>query len=177
MVKAMVKVTQAYYELVETFWTVHPYLEYSYFKILLSNSKKSWFEVKVQSCIVGPPSYPTHILFISCQSALPFQRYSYFTIWPWCYKFIVMGEIKGQVHIVGPTTYQLTPLSPEPLFRNMGWQIYKVKVMDKVKGQGHTISPASIRCNSFFQVDWPNQSHDMTDCVFYLKKHLQDKHS
>ena len=77
-----------------------------------------------------------------------------------------MGEVKGQGHIVGPTTYQLTSLSPETPFRNMGRQIYKVKVMDEVKVRGHTISQASIRCGSFFQVNWPNQSHDTTDCVF-----------
>ena len=78
-----------------------------------------------------------------------------------------MGEVKSQGYIVGPTTYQLTSLSPEPLFRNMGRQIYKVKVMDEVKGRGHTISQASIWCSSFFQVNWPNQSNDKTDCVFY----------
>ena len=78
-----------------------------------------------------------------------------------------MGEVKGQGHIVGPTTYQLTSLSPEPLFRNMGRQICKVKVMDEVKGRGQTISQAPIRCSSFFQVNWPIQSHDTTDCVFY----------
>ena len=68
-------------------------------------------------------SNPTHILFISCQSAPPFPRYGYLTIWPWYYKFMVMGEVKGLGHIVGPTTYQLTSLSPEPLFRNMQRQM------------------------------------------------------
>ena len=48
---------------------------------------------------MGLLSYPPHILFISCQSALPFQRYSYFTIWPWYYKFMVMGEVKVLAHI------------------------------------------------------------------------------
>ena len=85
---------------------------------------------------------------------------------------MVMGEVKGQGHIVGPTTYQPTSLSPEPLFRNMGRQIYKVKVMDEVKGRDHTISPTSIRCSSLFQVDCPNQFHDMTDRVFYKKKSI-----
>ena len=34
-----------------------------------------------------------------------------------------MDEVKGLGHIVGPTTYQLTSLSPEPLFRNMRRQM------------------------------------------------------
>ena len=55
-------------------------------------------------------------------------RYGYFTIWPWCYTFMVMGEVKGQGHIVGPTTYQLTPLPPESLQSHYsetwpGWQM------------------------------------------------------
>ena len=65
-------------------------------------------EVKVHGCIVGPTSYPTRIPFIPCQSAIPFLRYGYLTL-----KIQVQchGKVKGQGHIVGSTTYQLTSLS------------------------------------------------------------------
>ena len=35
-----------------------------------------------------------HILFVPCQSALPFMGYSYFKIWHWKFKVKVMGEVK-----------------------------------------------------------------------------------
>ena len=40
----------------------------------------------------------THIPFVSCQSALPFMRYSIFKIWPWKSKVKVMGEVDIESH-------------------------------------------------------------------------------
>ena len=47
----------------------------------------------------------THILFISCQSTVPFLRYSYFRLWPWNSKVKVMGVVKRQGYTVGPVSY------------------------------------------------------------------------
>ena len=52
-----------------------------------------------------------HILFVPCQSALPFLGYSYFKIWHWKFKVKVMGEVKVESHNMGPTFSQLTSLS------------------------------------------------------------------
>ena len=45
------------------------------------------------------------------QWILPFRQYGYLKIWHWKSKVKVMGEVKGQGHIVGPTTYRLKSLS------------------------------------------------------------------
>ena len=48
-----------------------------------------------------------HISLVTCQSALPFQRYSLFEIWPWKSK----GKVKAQCHKVGITPYWLISYS------------------------------------------------------------------
>ena len=62
-------------------------------------SPRSWVGLK------GKVTYlvkqPTNILFVPCQSALPFLGYGYFTIWPWKSKV----KIIVQGHIVSPTPY------------------------------------------------------------------------
>ena len=68
-------------------------------------------KIKVESCIVGPTSYPTHIPLVPCQSATPILRYGFLKIWQWKSKFNVMGAVKIQGHIVVPTTNQLIFLS------------------------------------------------------------------
>ena len=50
----------------------------------------------------------THILFVPCQSVIPFLRYIFFKIWPWKSKVKVMGEVKVWSHNVSLTFYRLT---------------------------------------------------------------------
>ena len=52
-----------------------------------------------------------HILFVPCQSALPFLGYSYFKIWHRKFKVKVMGEVKVESHNICPTFSRLTSLS------------------------------------------------------------------
>ena len=52
-----------------------------------------------------------HILFVPCQSALPFMGYSYFKIWHWKLMVKVMGEVKVESHNMSPTFSRLTSLS------------------------------------------------------------------
>ena len=88
----------------------------------------------------------THILFVPCQSAIPFLRYSYFRLWPWIFnsRVNVMGVVKGQGHTIGPVSYQFTSFSFHINQTNNSWdraisKFYlatsKVKVMSEVKGQ------------------------------------------
>ena len=70
----------------------------------------------------------THIPFVPCQSALPFLRYSIFTIWPWKSKVKVMGEGKVESHNMGPTFYRLTSLSshvnrPSHSWNTTNWKL------------------------------------------------------
>ena len=58
----------------------------------------------------GSSILSTHIPFDSCQSALPFLRYSIFKIWPWKSKVKVIGEVTVQSHNVGLASYRLTSL-------------------------------------------------------------------
>ena len=122
----------------------------------------------------------THILFISCQSASPFLRYSNFRLWPWNSKVKVMGVVKGQCHTVGPVSHQLTSFSFHINQTNNSWdtaiskfdlETSKVKVMSEVKGQGHILYPVSNRCTSFsFHINRTNHSWDMAKIVFDLEK-------
>ena len=50
----------------------------------------------------------TDVLFVPCQSAIPFLRYDFFKIWPWKSKVKVMGEVAIKSHSMGPTFYRLT---------------------------------------------------------------------
>ena len=122
----------------------------------------------------------THILFVPCQSAAPFLRYSNFRFWPWNSKVKVMGVVKGQCRTVGPVSYQLTSFSFHINQTNNSWdtaiskfdlETSKVKVMSEVKGQGHILYPVSNRCTSFsFHINWTNHSWDMAKIVFDLEK-------
>ena len=46
----------------------------------------------------------THILFVPCQSTVPFLRKDYFRIGPWNSKVKVMGVVNGHGHIVSPVS-------------------------------------------------------------------------
>ena len=88
----------------------------------------------------------THLLFVPCQSATPFLRYSNFRLWPWNSKVKVMGVVKGQCHTVGPVSYQLTSFLFHINQTNNSWDAAiskfdlersKVKVTSEVKGEDH----------------------------------------
>ena len=53
----------------------------------------------------------TYILFLPCQSAIPFLRYDFFKIWPQKSKVKVLGEGNVESHKVGVTSYRFTWLS------------------------------------------------------------------
>ena len=122
----------------------------------------------------------THILFVPCQSAAPFLRYSNFRLWPWNSKVKVMGVVKGQCRTVGPVSYQLTSFSFHINQTNNSWdtaiskfdlETSKVKVMSEVKGQGQTLYPVSNRCVSFsFHINRINNSWDRAKIVIDLEK-------
>ena len=119
-------------------------------------------------------------LFISCQSAPPFLRYSKIRLWPWNSKVKVMGVVKEQCHTVSPVSYQLTSFSFHIDQTNNSWdtaiskfdlETSKVKVMSEVKGQGHILYPVSNRCTSFsFHINRTNHSWDMAKIVFDIEK-------
>ena len=89
-----------------------PILEIQHFQNLTLKIKgqgHGWGHSSKWQC--GSSILSTHILFVPCQSALPFLRYSIFKIWPWKLRAKVMGEITVQSHNVGVTSYRLTSLS------------------------------------------------------------------
>ena len=122
----------------------------------------------------------THILFVPCQSAAPFLRYSNYRLWPWYSKVKVMGVVKGQCRTVSPVSYQLTSFSFHINQTNNSWdtaiskfdlETSKVNVMSEVKGQGPILYLVSNRCTSFsFHINWTNHSWDMAKIVFDLEK-------
>ena len=78
-----------------------------------------------------------HILFVPCQSALPFLGYSYFKIWHWKFKVKVRGRSKFKV-----TTWVQHSVDSHP-FRSM-WIRHPIPELQlfqnltlKIKGQGH----------------------------------------
>ena len=56
----------------------------------------------------------THLLFVPCQSAIPFLRYDFFQTWPWKSKVKFMVEVKVEGHKVGVIFYRRTSLSNYP---------------------------------------------------------------
>ena len=95
---------------------------------------------------MGPTLYRTHIPFVPSQLTLLFLIYGNMKIWPWKSKSKVMCKVKGQDHIVGPTTYWLTSLSFHvnwPSLRYSFFKIlpckFKVKVMREVKVESHKL--------------------------------------
>ena len=76
---------------------------------------RSWVKwtLKSQS---GCNILSTHILFLPCQSAIPFLRYDFFKFWPWKSKVKVMGEVDIKSHSMGPTFYRLTSQSVKKSF-------------------------------------------------------------
>ena len=110
-----------------------------------------------------------HILFIPCQSALPFLRYSIFKVWPWKSRVKVMGEVTVQSHNVGLVSYRLFPLVPcQSALPSLRYSIFKiwpwksrVKVMGEITVQSHNVSLTSYWLTSLsFHVNRPSHSWD-----------------
>ena len=90
--------------------------------------------------------------------ALPFLGHGCFDIWPWKSKVKVIGDVKSQSPIVGPTSYRLTFISfhvnigppiPEILYLKIWPWKSKVKVMGEIKVQGQIVDPTSYQLTSF----------------------------
>ena len=85
----------------------------------------------------GSSILSNHVLFVPCQSALPFLRNSIFKISPWKSKVKVIGEVRVQSHNVGLASYRPTSLSfhvnrpPIPEIQHFQ------NLTLKIKGQGH----------------------------------------
>ena len=98
-----------------------------------------------------------HILFVPCQSALPFLGYSYFKIWHWKFKVKVMSEVKVESHNMGPTFNRLTSLSFHVDQASHSWvttfskfdlENKGSKVMGEVTVQSHNVGLTSYRLTS-----------------------------
>ena len=79
-----------------------------------------------------------HILFVPCQSALPFLGYSYFKISHWKFKVKVMGEVKVKV-----TTWVQHSVDSHPFgSMSIGPPIPEIQHFQsltlKIQGQGHS---------------------------------------
>ena len=91
-----------------------------------------------------------------------------------------MSVVKGQVHTIGPVSYQFTSFSFHINQINNSWEraisqfdleTFKVKVMSEVKGQGHRLCPVSNQCTSYrFHINWTNHAWDMAKIVFDLEQ-------
>ena len=115
----------------------HPIPELWLFQNLTLKIKGQWHgwsQSSKSQC--GSSILSTHILFVPCQSALPFLRYSIFKIWPWNSRVKVMHEVTVQSHNVGLTSYRLTSLSS----MSIGPPIPEIQHFQnltlKIKGQG-----------------------------------------
>ena len=126
-----------------------------------------------------------HIIFVHCQSAAPFLRWSYFRLsssdTPRSRSLCV---VKGQGHTIGPVSYQLTAPSfhvsqtnnsGDRAISKFDLETSKVKVMCEVKGQGHILCPVSNQCTSFsFHINRTNHYWDIAKIMFDLKKHIRN---
>ena len=96
-------------------------------------------EVKVQSCLMHTVSNSQSI--IPCKSALPFLKYTCLKIWPWKSQFKVMGEVKGQGHIAGPTRSIQIPFAPCQSI--LPFLIAISNLTLKIQGQIHKLGQSS----------------------------------
>ena len=161
-------------------WIGHPLPELRLFwKFDLENQRsRSWVGSSSKSQC-GSNILSIHIPFVSCQSALPFLRYSIFKIWPWKSRVKVMGEVTVQSHNVGLTSYRLTSLSIHVQRPSQSWvttffKIWpwksRVKVMGGVTVQSHNVGLTSYRFTSLsFHVNRPSHSWDTVFSKFDLE--------
>ena len=79
----------------------------------------------------------THILFVPCQSGIPFLSYDFFKVWPWKSKVKVMGEVDIESHNVGLAYYRLTSLQFHVNRPSHFWDTAFSKFDLENQGQGH----------------------------------------
>ena len=129
----------------------------------------------------------TDILFVPCQSAVPFLRWSYFRLWPWNFnsKVKVMGVVKGQGHTICPVSNQINsprfhftsirPTIPEiELFRNLtlkhprsrSWVRSKVNVTYCTQYPNNALPFRFTSIGPTIPEIWPKM-------VFDLEKHIR----
>ena len=121
----------------------------------------------------------THILFVPCQSVIPFLRYNFFKIWPWKSKVNVMGE--GKVEII---TWVQHSIHSHPFHSmSIGHPIPEIRLFQnltlKIQGQGQGWGQSwksqsgcnilSIQISFSFHVNRPFHSRDTAFPKFDLK--------
>ena len=118
-----------------------------------------------------------HILFVPCQSALPFLGYSYFKIWHWKFKVKVMGQSLNSQH---GSNIQSTHIPFVPCQSGIQFLSYdfskiwpwksRVKVMGEVKVESHNMGPTFSQLTSLsFHVDRASHSWVTTFSKFDLE--------
>ena len=107
-------------------------------KFDIDNSRsRSWVRSKLKVTTQhGSNIQSTHILFVPCQSGIPFLSYDFFKIWPWKSRVKVMGEVTVQSHKVGQTSYWLTSLSFHVNRTSHSWDWHFQNLTLKIQGQG-----------------------------------------
>ena len=93
--------------------------------------------LKIQSQSHSSRSYSTlstHIPIVPCWSAFPYMGYSYFKIWHWKFKVVVMGEVIVGSHNMGPTFSRLTSYSFHVNWASHSWVMTFSKFDLKIKG-------------------------------------------
>ena len=117
-----------------------------------------------------------HILFVPCQSALPFLGYSYFKIWHWKFKVKVMGEVNVTTlvqHSVNSHPFRSIESGIQFLSYDFSkiwpWKS-RVKVMGEVKVESHNMGPTFSRLTSLsLHVDRASHSWVTTFSKFDLE--------
>ena len=96
------------------------YWDTAIWKFNVENSRsRSWVRSKFK--VTTWVQHSVNILFIPCQSGIPFLSYDFFKIsflsydffkiWPWKSRIKVMGDVTVQSHNVGLASYRITSLS------------------------------------------------------------------
>ena len=120
----------------------------------------SWVRWKSQ---YGSNVVSTHILFVPCQSAIPFLRWDFFKIWPW--KSKVKVEVKVEGHKVDVTSYRFTTLLYMSIDPSIAEIIFFLNLTLKIQGQGQmTMMLHNYRSRQFHRTsNSKNQSSGLTD--------------
>ena len=109
----------------------------------------------------------THILFVPCQSAIPFLSYDFFKIWPWKSRVTVTGEVTPQSHNGGLTSYRLTSLSSHVNRPSHSWvttiskfDLENQGTRSRVRSQ-FNVGLISYRLTFLLlHVNWPSRTRD-----------------
>ena len=96
----------------------------------------------------------THILFIPCQSAIPFLRLGYIRIWPWNSKGKVIQSPQYPINLFVFLLTSISNNSCDTASSKFDLETCKVKVMSDVQGQFH-INQTNHSWNMAIIVFWP----------------------